>query len=178
MKPHTFRASEYPGATLIAKRVDSGDAFCPAEEMVPHRSIARRAHDIVQLVYASRPVGALDHLDVQQIIATSRRHNWRAGVSGSLLFTGTGFVQILEGRQDAVQKLFDRISIDKRHTKVRVVQQAPLARRAFPNWTMGCLVDAQLDADIEALLDAPAISSLTVAKITNRLIADAFLGTS
>jgi len=172
------RVSEYPGTGLTAKRVGSGEAFCPAGEVVSHRSVIRRATDIVQLVYASRTVGALDHLDVQQVIATSRRHNWRGGVTGSLLFTGTGFVQVLEGRRDTVQKLFDRIACDKRHTKVRIVLQAPLAKRVFPDWTMGCLFDIQLDADIDTLLGAPAEPSLLVTKITNRMAADAFLGTS
>ena len=176
MRPHTPTPSKYLGPGLIAKHVGGGEASCPTGDAIRHSSIVRRAHDVVQLVYASRPVGDLDHFDVQQIIATSRRHNWRAGVSGSLLFTGTGFVQVLEGRQDAVRRLFDRISIDKRHTKVRIVLQAPLARRAFPDWTMGCLFDAQLDADVEALLETPATSSLMVAKITNRMAADAFLG--
>ncbi len=135
-----------------------------------------RKHDIFQVVYASRSVGALDHFDLQQIVAASRRHNWRAGVSGSLLFSGTGIVQVLEGRQAAVQQLFDRIARDKRHAEVRIVLQAPIARRAFPDWTMGCVFDAQLEADIEGLLESPTISSLLVDKIASRLAADAFLG--
>jgi hypothetical protein len=43
---------------------------------------------------------------------------------------------------------------------------------------MGCLFDIQLDADIDTLLGAPAEPSLLVTKITNRMAADAFLGTS
>ena len=144
--------------------------------MIHQASTARRANDLVQLVYASRTGGAFDHFAAQQIIATSRRRNWRAGVSGSLLFTGTGFVQVLEGRRDAVQELFGRIAIDKRHNNVRMVLQAPLAKRAFPDWTMRCVFDARLDGDIDTLLDTPANSSLIVARITNRMAAEAFLG--
>jgi len=144
-----------------------------------HRTTAaHRVHDIVQLVYVSRAVRELERFDLQQIIATSRLRNWRAGISGSLLSTGTQFAQVLEGRADAVQVLMGRIVRDERHTSVRVAFQAPILKRAFPDWTMSCIFDPQLGCDIDDMLGAPDISRAIIAKLVDRMAADAFLGTS
>ena len=134
--------------------------------------------DIVQLVYVSRTARGLDEADVQQMLITSRRNNWRVGVSGCLLFTGTGFAQAIEGRPDAVKHLFERIAVDTRHTDIRVALHAPISRRAFPNWSMGSVFDLQLGTDLEALLDMPVVPPTMIGRLTDRMAADSFLGTS
>ena len=47
--------------------------------------------------------------------------------------------------------------------------------RVFPDWTTGCLVDLQVNSDIVAMLETPSATPTIVAKLTNRMVADAVL---
>jgi len=114
----------------------------------------------------------------QRIVALSRHHNWRAGVTGCLLFTGTGIAQALEGRAEPVRRLYDCIVRDPRHTHIRIAFESGVAARSFPDWAMGFVPDAALATEIVALLDAGAPSPAGVARLMGRMTADAFLGAS
>ena len=83
----------------------------------------------------------------------------------------------LEGRTAAVHRLFDSISEDQRHVKIRIVLKDPISNRAFPDWAMGCVFDPQLGSDVDAILGATEISPIMVKEVVNRMVADSFLGT-
>lgn len=107
----------------------------------------RRGHSstlLYRLVYCSRNAINLGARadggtapQIGSILAASRRNNQLAGITGALLFTGTGFAQALEGRRDAVERTFDRIGSDPRHTDVTILCFTPTGKRAFPDWPMG-----------------------------------------
>jgi len=90
------------------------------------------------LLYVSRstipPKEAEDVLN--QIVATSASKNPVLGLTGTLLFTGTHFAQVLEGENASIDALMALISIDPRHDQVRIIERGPLARRRFVNWGM------------------------------------------
>ena len=98
---------------------------------------------LLRLVYCSRNTiaqarpGAALYGEVQAILATSRRNNQRAGVTGALLFTEHAFVQALEGPARAVEETFERIQLDPRHADVTVLEAAPVQERRFGTWSMG-----------------------------------------
>lgn len=74
--------------------------------------------------------------DIRSILATSRRNNSRDGITGGLLFSEGCFAQVLEGPLDAVERAFERIQCDERHSDVTVLQSGPIATRDFPDWSM------------------------------------------
>jgi blue light- and temperature-responsive anti-repressor len=93
-----------------------------------------------RLVYYSRnalpgPEPALA-AEVAQILASSRRNNPRADVTGALMFNRGCFAQVLEGPRAAVEATFERIQRDPRHADVMLLQFAPVGRRGFPSWSM------------------------------------------
>ncbi len=47
---------------------------------------------------------------VAAILRASRRRNAATGVSGVLVYTGAGFLQVLEGSRPAVQTVFETCS--------------------------------------------------------------------
>jgi hypothetical protein len=59
-----------------------------------------------------------------------------AGITGMLLYVEGGFMQVLEGEDEAVAAVYARICNDKRHwnTQVLLDRHAP---RAFRDWSMG-----------------------------------------
>ena len=95
---------------------------------------------LCRLVYYSRnalPGPEADQAaEVRQILASSRRNNPRAGVTGALMFNGGCFAQVLEGPREAVERTFERIQRDARHADVVALQLAPVGRRGFPAWSM------------------------------------------
>lgn len=60
----------------------------------------------------------------------------RDGIAGDLMVEGCRFTQVLEGPSDAVERTFERIQCDDRHTEIRVLEARPIRRRDFPSWSM------------------------------------------
>ncbi|HET6307141.1 MAG TPA: BLUF domain-containing protein [Rhodopila sp.] len=98
---------------------------------------------LYRLVYCSRNViaqampGAVPEDEVRAILASARRSNRANSITGALLFTASGFAQVLEGRRDAVEATFERINGDPRHADVTVLSFTPTEARSFPDWAMG-----------------------------------------
>jgi hypothetical protein len=98
---------------------------------------------LYRLIYCSRNViaraapGADVGEQILAIVANSRRNNAANNVTGALLFTASGFAQVLEGPRDIVERTFERISADPRHDDVTILSFTPTERRSFPDWSMG-----------------------------------------
>ena len=54
-----------------------------------------------------------------------------------LLYLDPFFMQVLEGQEATVDKLFNLIKQDSRHHKVSLIYKKPIEGRYFSNWTMG-----------------------------------------
>ncbi|GAA3386951.1 BLUF domain-containing protein [Cryptosporangium minutisporangium] len=91
-----------------------------------------------QLVYTSE-ARSLGVGGIQRILEQARAGNWRAKVTGVLIFDGTHFCQCLEGDREQVTALFCKIAADPRHARVCLVTVADVEERDFPNWSMGCV---------------------------------------
>lgn len=97
--------------------------------------------DLTRVVYFSRSAMPenLDELEreIDRILTLSQRNNAEAGVTGALVFSNGAFGQLLEGPTDAVEEIFERIQSDERHHDVTVLDLKLVARREFPEWSMG-----------------------------------------
>ena len=95
---------------------------------------------LYNLVYCSRNRIRGNHTEVtaelQTILASSRANNIRAGVTGALLYNAGNFAQILEGPLSAIERTFEIIQCDARHSEVTVILLGPGAVRQFPEWSM------------------------------------------
>lgn len=98
---------------------------------------------LIQLTYASRTSKTLMPGDMESILASSRRNNMRAGVTGALCLTNGIFLQQLEGDRDAVSLLYHRILLDPRHRDPAILDFSEIASRKFSNWTMGSLASLE-----------------------------------
>jgi hypothetical protein len=75
--------------------------------------------------------------ELRAILTVARRRNKADNVTGALLFTASGFAQVLEGYREIVERTFERIGSDPRHADVTVLAFTPTDRRSFPEWSMG-----------------------------------------
>lgn len=92
---------------------------------------------LIHLIYASAATYPLSDQELAALLSKSRTHNADQGITGILLHAGGSFFQVLEGEAQAIERLFERISRDTRHTNLTIIIREPIARRAFGEWTMG-----------------------------------------
>jgi hypothetical protein len=91
---------------------------------------------IFSLVYVSRAAAWVTRQDLLDLMTTSRRANAGTGITGLLLYSGGGFVQMLEGSRAAVESLYASIQVDPRHSDVTLVRTQEQRAREFPDWSM------------------------------------------
>ena len=92
---------------------------------------------LVRLLYASRAAAPLTALVVESILAQSRAHNPRLGITGILCYSDDLFMQVLEGGRNEVCELYNTIVRDPRHQQVRLLVFEEIRERRFGSWTMG-----------------------------------------
>ena len=108
---------------------------------------------LYQVVYISMVSGdEPSRAELQALLAPSVRRNRALGVTGMLLYAHGGFMQLLEGEEEAVKGVFDRVRRDERHRRVTVLVQGPVAERTFADWAMAyrCLEDEAAAMNVEA----------------------------
>ncbi|GGB15724.1 hypothetical protein GCM10011380_01470 [Sphingomonas metalli] len=91
-------------------------------------------HQLLYISTAREQAGA--PIDADAILAVSRRNNVRDGVTGLLLYDGRRFLQVLEGEEADVVRVFDRISRDPRHRAIVILSRRTIEAREFGDWSM------------------------------------------
>ena len=94
-----------------------------------------------QLIYISTATGdtvADIEPALRNILEVSVRNNRAQGLTGMLLYSNGGFMQVLEGKEDALQAAYGRIAADPRHKDLYLLAHEPVAARAFSQWHLGC----------------------------------------
>jgi hypothetical protein len=134
---------------------------------------------LVRLMYASRAVPALDQEELVTILRQSKANNPGTGVTGVLCFSGGIFLQVLEGGRSAVNKLYNRIGADPRHTDVELLLYEEIGERRFASWSMGQVNMSRLNPSLllkysaTASLDPFAVSGKVSLALFEELVATA-----
>lgn len=106
-----------------------------------------------RIFYASTATRPMSDEDLREILTLSRANNQRDGVRGALIYHDMSFLQVLEGPQDAVMALWERLEEDPRHHDLFVFQQKDVEEPIFREWTMAWVRAAPiLDAGFDATL--------------------------
>ena len=100
------------------------------------------AQDVIRLVYASRAHEEITNADIKSILKSAQAFNHSVGIGGVLCFGGGTFVQILEGPENAVIRLYAKILDDPRHSDSRLLNVSIVQSRLFKNWSMGFLEES------------------------------------
>ncbi len=130
-------------------------------------------------MYASRAQGAVDQEELVNILRQSKLHNPQSGVTGVLCFSAGIFLQVLEGGRGAVNKLYNRIAADSRHTDVQLLSYEEIGERRFAGWSMGQVNMARLNPSLLlkysecGALDPFAVSGAVSMSLFDELVATA-----
>lgn len=134
---------------------------------------------LVRLLYASRAVPAVDQEELLTILRKSKANNQPLGVTGVLCFSEGIFMQVLEGGRGPVNRLYNRIAGDSRHTDVELLCYQEIGERRFAGWSMGQVNMSRLNPALllkyseRAALDPYSVSGTVSMALFEELMATA-----
>ncbi|MCA3253123.1 MAG: BLUF domain-containing protein [Pseudomonadota bacterium] len=134
---------------------------------------------LVRLLYASRAVPAVDQEELLTILRKSKANNQPLGVTGVLCFSEGIFMQVLEGGRGPVNRLYNRIAADSRHTDVELLCYQEIGERRFAGWSMGQVNMSRLNPALllkyseRAALDPYSVSGTVSMALFEELMATA-----
>ncbi len=91
---------------------------------------------MISLVYVSSAVHLMSNEELLEVLHISQTNNEKYFVTGMLLYMGGNFMQVLEGPEEGVTAIFEKIKNDKRHFNITVISMEPIVERQFEKWTM------------------------------------------
>ena len=102
--------------------------------------------------------------DIADILALSRDRNAERDVTGLLLHRGEVFLQLLEGPEDEVKKIYGSIASDLRHRNLTILVKQHSDERMFPHWSMAHSSPDEVDlARLDSILPWKQLSQKTLA---------------
>jgi len=114
---------------------------------------------LTSVLYISRSTIDPDDAESQvgAIVAAAMPANRQNGLTGALLFTGTHFAQLIEGREQEIDILISALQRDPRHDELQIVARMPIADRRFKDWSMAYFGPSQFVArHVTRLLGSPS----------------------
>ena len=74
--------------------------------------------------------------EIYAMLSKAKDYNAEQGITGCLLYHNNQFLQLLEGEERQVLDLFQKISRDKRHHGVEILESELSNKKVFDNWSM------------------------------------------
>jgi class 3 adenylate cyclase len=103
-----------------------------------------------RIIYISKITNPLSNKEIESIGIVSSQNNKQRNVTGTLVFFEKMFFQIIEGDDNEVDQLFQKIGNDPRHCDIiRLKTEDDINDRLFPNWNMKMI---NLDNNVDDLL--------------------------
>ncbi|MEM9968443.1 MAG: BLUF domain-containing protein [Pseudomonadota bacterium] len=106
---------------------------------------------MIRMLYFSTAATDMSREAVQGIVAHAATKNARLGVTGALAYNGRNFCQLLEGKEEVVRALVQTIREDPRHAGFKVIDEKPITKRHFPDWSMRLVNDLDFSIVINAM---------------------------
>ena len=91
---------------------------------------------MLSLIYVSTSVKLLSDEELLGILKVSRENNYSKDITGLQLYKGGNFMQVLEGPDEVVTSLYEKIKLDARHKDVAIISKEQISARQFSSWEM------------------------------------------
>lgn len=89
------------------------------------------------LIYISAAVKLMNEDELVEILTISRKNNQAKNITGMLLYGDGTFIQVIEGEEEELNKLYYKIKLDPRHKNLIKLTTGTLNKRNFSGWFMG-----------------------------------------
>lgn len=118
-----------------------------------------------RITYISKIVGNINEEEIDELARKSSENNQKRNISGVLIYIRGLFFQILEGDDDQVEQIYQKILSDERHKDVMCLKTEYDIERLFPDWAMKSINLNKENTDVmrplrvllENVMDAHAI---------------------
>jgi len=102
---------------------------------------------MITLIYGSSAAYPMPVPELVTILEQARQNNKKLNITGMLLYDDGNFLQVLEGEDEAVTSLYNKICQDPRHQSILLYVKKQIDKRHFNDWAMGFVDVRQLDID-------------------------------
>ena len=113
------------------------------------------------LIYASSATKPFTSPELLVLLEKCQVNNARREVTGMLLYKDGNFLQLLEGEEETVHDLYNKIAADPRHQGIITFLQGFENERQFPDWSMGFR-----DLNLDRKIDNPGYSEFLNTRFT------------
>lgn len=91
---------------------------------------------LISVSYISKATQDMGVLALMRLTDQAAQLNQKLGLSGVLFYENQYFGQILEGPHAEVMRIWEKIQLDLRHQRVRLLKLEEIQERRFPAWSM------------------------------------------
>lgn len=123
------------------------------------------------IIYQSTPTDNVDKELLDSITTESMKWNAAHGITGILIHHDNRYIQYIEGNEEDIVEVFEKISRDSRHQKITTEVRGYTNERTFPGWSMGSWMITEHNAfnlkvieELNRYLSDPINRELTSAK--------------
>lgn len=103
---------------------------------------------LIQLIYLSTARELMNDDQLAELLLQSQKNNAPLDITGALIYHDGNFIQLLEGPEENVLTIYEKIKKDKRHVSVTTLVQSPIQQREFESWSMAFQNVNKLPAEI------------------------------
>ena len=89
-----------------------------------------------QLIYVSTPEKSFSEEELDNLLTEARKTNQELEITGILLYTGSNFFQVLEGKESDIGFVFEKIKSNPKHSDIVVILKEAISKRSFEEWNM------------------------------------------
>lgn len=74
--------------------------------------------------------------EMVDIVSSAHKRNKKMDITGVLFFENNHFFQIIEGKEDNLRDIYQRIERDHRHCRISKLLDQPVSARTFEEWSL------------------------------------------
>ncbi|MFK7921536.1 MAG: BLUF domain-containing protein [Bacteroidia bacterium] len=89
-----------------------------------------------QIVYLSSATRPFSEQDLNNLLEECHFNNTQNRITGILVYLDASIIQLIEGDEYEVQRIFRKIQADDRHKGIITLYSGKAQERLFPNWSM------------------------------------------
>ncbi len=107
---------------------------------------------LYHLIYRSKAKGPVNWESLKNIMQQSQDKNSASDLTGMLFYSGQIFLQILEGDQAQINRVYSDICKDDRHENIELLVFCPINKRHFSNWNMRLIQYSSIDPNMQEFM--------------------------
>lgn len=99
---------------------------------------------IRRIIFISKSAPETHYGTLLDLLSQTKVNNPQRGITSVLIWDGTFFLQVLEGTDDVLESLIEKIRKDIRHFDVKIISDETISERAIDSWYMSYINSSKI----------------------------------